>query len=362
MIFLILARNESNSLDRGLQAVKAQLREDDQLHVVADHCHDHTAEIARSYGATVHVRHDNGPTGKAAALRWWVERQHFDPSQPVVILDADSVILPGFTNNIYAAMQSGAAGAQAALIAESEDETQIGRLIGLSERMEQGFFDRFRSRIGGSVRLRGTGMALQFGLLQKYAPMLQTKTEDIELALLLAKDRIKIIPAFDALLIDPKPHVPEGAMNQRARWLQGQVEILRRYPSVILSLLFSNPLGFSLVGSALIKPRSFFSGLRWFVSGAAFVSILLSSSPADLIYAVLTLSLVLNLLELIALSHTLWTSPNRKKDLIALGALPAFLYLWIRSVTHARLSRSHWLRARPIQVPSSLNETATASN
>jgi cellulose synthase/poly-beta-1,6-N-acetylglucosamine synthase-like glycosyltransferase len=362
MIFLILARNESNSLDRSLRAVKAQLREDDQLHVVADHCHDHTAEIARSYGATVHVRHDNGPTGKAAALRWWVERQHFDPSQPIVILDADSVILPGFTNNIYAAMQSGAAGAQAALIAESEDETQIGRLIGLSERMEQGFFDRFRSRIGGSVRLRGTGMALQFGLLQKYAPMLQTKTEDIELALLLAKDRIKIIPAFDALLIDPKPHVPEGAMNQRARWLQGQVEILRRYPSVILSLLFSNPLGFSLVGSALIKPRSFFSGLRWFVSGAAFVSILLSSSPADLIYAVLTLSLVLNLLELIALSHTLWTSPNRKKDLIALGALPAFLYLWIRSVTHARLSRSHWLRARPIQVPSSLNETATASN
>jgi hypothetical protein len=205
-------------------------------------------------------------------------------------------------------------------------------------------------------------MALRFGLLQAYAPLLRTKTEDLELALLLAKDRLKVLPAFEAQLIDPKPHIPEGAMNQRARWLQGQFEILRNYPAEILSILVRNPLGFSLIIGALIKPRSIMSGLRWIVSLAACIGLLLSSNSAIWLSVILIASVILNLTELIALTHTVWTSPDRKKDFLALVALPAFLYLWIRSLSRARLSQSTWLRARPVEVPSSLNESATASN
>lgn len=361
LIYLILARNEGASLERSLRALKAQLRRGDQVHVVADHCRDQTTEIAQAQGATVHVRHDNGPSGKAAALRWWVDRMHLDPAQPIILLDADSVILPGFAGPMQAALQAGAAAVQARLIAESEDDTRIGRLIALSERMDQAFYDRQRARIGGSVRLRGTGMGLRFDLLRKYAPMLHTKTEDIELTLLLAMDRVRVMPAFEARLIDPKPHIPEGAVNQRARWLQGQFQILRRYPGEIIRMSVRNPLGFSLVMSALIKPRSITSGLRWFVSGIILMGLLLWSNPVSLLGTAFVLLLLLNLLEVFALGFTLWTSSTRKQDFMALTALPAFLYLWVLSILRARFSRSPWLRVRSMPLSPGLNETATAS-
>ncbi|MCJ7569496.1 MAG: glycosyltransferase, partial [Anaerolineales bacterium] len=303
LIFLILAQDEASVLGSSLRAIKTQMAEHDQLHVVADRCIDRTADIAHQEGAAVHIRNDRDPKGKASALAWWVERQEFDPEQPIVILDADSVILPGFSDHVRSAMGSGAAGVQATLVASSQVDTPIGRLIALSERMDQGFFDRLRSRMGGSVRLRGTGMALRYGVLAQFAPMLQTKTEDVELTILLAAHGVKTIPAFEAKLLDPKPDIPTGAMNQRARWLQGQLDIVRRYPILILRLMFTNFPGFLLASSTLMKPRSLFSVLRLlFNAGILAAAIANHRSPA-FIQLLIVGSLWINLPEFLALGY-----------------------------------------------------------
>ena len=362
LIFLILAQNEAPVLWGSLRAVKAEMAEHDQLHVVADHCFDGTADIAHEEGAIVHLRNDHGPKGKASALGWWVHRTEFDPEQPIVILDADSVILPGFSDPIRSAMNSGAAGVQATLIASTLVDTPIGRLIALSERMDQGFFDRLRSRLGGSVRLRGTGMALRYDVLAQFAPMLQTKAEDVELTILLAAHGFKTLPAFEAKLLDPKPDIPTGAMNQRARWLQGQLDIIRKYPKLILRLMFTNIPGFLLAASSLMKPRSLFSVLRLLLNAGIFAAALSNHYSPEFIQLLILVSLWINLPELLALGYAIWQSPDRMADFKALTALPAFFLLWLRSVLLASVSRSNWLRARPVHVQTGLNETAPAAN
>ncbi len=362
LIFLILAQDEASVLRGSLRAIKAQMAKHDQLHVVADHCVDRTADIACEEGAIVHLRNDRGRKGKASAIGWWVERQEFDPEQPIVILDADSVILPGFSDHVRSAMSLGAAGVQATLIASLEVDTPIGRLIALSERMDQGFFDRLRSRMGGSVRLRGTGMALRYGVLAQFAPMLQTKAEDVELTILLAAYRFRTLPAFEAKLLDPKPDIPTGAMNQRARWLQGQMDIVRRYPGLILKLMFTNFPGFILAVSSLMKPRSLFSVLRLLLNVGIFVIAIANHLSPAFIHLLTIGSLLINLPEFLALGYAIWRSPDRLADLKALAALPAFTLLWMQSVLLASISRSNWLRVRPVYVPTGSNETAPAAN
>src|SRR5687768_7416521 len=45
-----------------------------RVHVIADHCADQTAAIARSFGATVHERSYPDPQGKSWSLNWLVQQ------------------------------------------------------------------------------------------------------------------------------------------------------------------------------------------------------------------------------------------------------------------------------------------------
>ena len=44
------------------------------IHILADHCSDNTAEVARQAGAVVHERNEGPRTGKGAALSWLFHR------------------------------------------------------------------------------------------------------------------------------------------------------------------------------------------------------------------------------------------------------------------------------------------------
>ena len=67
---LICARNEKNVLGDLLSSIKAQTYDADLIHVfvLADNCTDNTADIARSYGATVYERFNRNKVGKGYAL------------------------------------------------------------------------------------------------------------------------------------------------------------------------------------------------------------------------------------------------------------------------------------------------------
>ncbi len=86
---LVPAHNESTGIVPTLEDVKAQLRPDDRLLVVADNCSDDTAAVSGSLGAEVVHRYDNERIGKGYALDYGLRHLGGDPPEIVIMIDAD---------------------------------------------------------------------------------------------------------------------------------------------------------------------------------------------------------------------------------------------------------------------------------
>jgi len=159
-LILIPAHDEELLIGAGLAAIVADKRERDRLLVVADHCGDRTAEIARSFGALVLERGEGTEAGRAQARQAGLERARSLDWDAVLMLDADSVIEPGFFDACERALATGASAVQAR--SESARGRSLTAEASLAAFTLQGItIPRGRDRLGVSVRLRGTGMAIR---------------------------------------------------------------------------------------------------------------------------------------------------------------------------------------------------------
>lgn len=159
-LVLIPAHNEERVIRDCLEAIEADRRAGDGVLVVADRCTDATADIARSFGARVVERGPGEEPGRAAARQAGLEQARALEWDAVVMLDADSVISPGFFVACERALATGADAVQA------RSESQKGRTLATEASLAaftlQGVtLPRGRDRLGAFVRLRGTGMAIR---------------------------------------------------------------------------------------------------------------------------------------------------------------------------------------------------------
>lgn len=97
LVALIAAHNEERSIRATLLSLAAQTRPPDEVIVVADRCTDRTVEIAVACGARVFKTFDNRHR-KAGALNQVLTTilADLDPSDHVLLMDADTVLSPGF--------------------------------------------------------------------------------------------------------------------------------------------------------------------------------------------------------------------------------------------------------------------------
>ena len=159
-LVLVPAHNEERVIGRCLEAIRAQRRPGDPLLVVADRCTDATAEIARRLGASVLERGPGDEPGRAAARQAGLDHARALDWDAVVMLDADSVIAAGFFDSCERALASGAGAVQAR--SESKPGRGLAAEASLAAFTLQGItLPRGRDRLGLSVRLRGTGMAIR---------------------------------------------------------------------------------------------------------------------------------------------------------------------------------------------------------
>lgn len=159
-LVLVPAHNEEQVIRSPIEAILKQLRPCDQLLVVADRCTDATAEIARSLGASVLERGPDDPPGRAAARQAGLEHARELEWDAVLMVDADSVIEPGFLTACERAMASGAAAVQAR--GDSGRGRSLAQEAALAAFTLHGLtIPRGRDRLGLGVRLRGTGMAIR---------------------------------------------------------------------------------------------------------------------------------------------------------------------------------------------------------
>ena len=160
LLVLIPAHNEERVIRGCLETVVADRRPGDIVMVVADRCIDATADIARSFGARILERGPDDEPGRAAARQAGLEHARSLEWDAVVMLDADSVISPGFFAACERALATGADAVQAR--SEGKPGRTLATEASLAAFTLQGVtLPRGRDRLGAFVRLRGTGMAIR---------------------------------------------------------------------------------------------------------------------------------------------------------------------------------------------------------
>jgi cellulose synthase/poly-beta-1,6-N-acetylglucosamine synthase-like glycosyltransferase len=338
-IVLIAAHNEAGTIGPTISSLQENLYEwsELQLWVIADRCSDETAVEAANAGAQVAIRED-GNLGKGAVLAWWLEhhRQHWLEQDALVILDADSRLAQGSLTAFSHVLHAGADVAQGFVAPLTV--SRAGRLAGWSEVLMQQIDDQARQRCNWSVPLRGTGMVFRASVLSKLAPKLHTLAEDLELDCLLAAQTVRVAFVPQARIFDPKPQQSAGASRQRARWLQGQLQVLRDYRGAIIQALTQGNVGnWFLLWLLFLRPKILFMALRVLLLALA----LLMGSTGRGLAAVMALGLSLDVLYYLIGAAFVEDPRVYLRDLLA---VPRYAAMWMYGFGLATVKRG-WLRA-----------------
>jgi Glycosyltransferase like family 2 len=164
-LVLVPAHNEESGIDRTLASISAVLRPRDQILVVADNCSDSTASIARACGAAVLER--TGDPGRAEARQAGLDHARTLEWDAVLMVDADSILQPGFVDACERALAGGASSLQAR--SEATRGTRLVDQAACAAFALQGVtIPRGRDRLGLLVRLRGTGVVLRREVSERY--------------------------------------------------------------------------------------------------------------------------------------------------------------------------------------------------
>lgn len=348
---VIFAHNESLLIQKTTEAVVQTLGVNDSLFVVADNCTDNTADLAQQAGAGVFSRNMELPAGKGAAINWFVQNYSNVLLQYdyLVVLDADSQVHPDFIEKLNQALTDDIIAAQCILTPIEYEDSPLSTLIALSEIIEHTLFERIQSFFGLSVRLRGTGMVLQPGVLIDVSKQIDTEVEDIALSLLLAEKKIKVASIPTAIVFDPKPKEMTAASRQRARWFRGQWLAFWKYRHIILKLILGGLNGWSVITSLFFKPR----WLKLLIMAGIAFTFIHFPFVSGLLFLLIGMEILLFIVGVLRL-HDKW------KFIRAMVFIPGFVLMWIKGIILS-LQRLPWLRARNTEIPTDWNENTNHS-
>lgn len=279
----IPAHNESSGLIATVAGVLAQNYPQDRIRclVIADNCTDDTAKIAAEAGAHVLVRTDKIHRGKGHALAWAFAAAQDLPWDAICVIDADSVVAPGFFRVLDESMRRGHPVAQARydFVHASDSRNWLQQFTAVSKAAENSFVYRSRERMSLLQLLQGNGFCLSRATLQQVPWQAHSIVEDAEYALELGKQGIAVHYQERARIWSRQASTVRDVQPQRVRWASGTWQLFRRGIPALLAtawrrkslgalegvvmllttsrLLLIYLLGFSLVFSAGATPLFF---------------------------------------------------------------------------------------------------------
>jgi cellulose synthase/poly-beta-1,6-N-acetylglucosamine synthase-like glycosyltransferase len=229
LFVLVPAHNESALIARCVHSLLAQEYPRDHLRVIviADNCVDDTAEVARAAGAEVMVRTVPDVRGKGHALRWAMDRLFADPdpSEAMVIVDADSVVDEHFAAALAGELSTGHDVVQAEyLVLEEANRSSIQAVALL-------LFHRVRfcgrAALGLPANLVGNGMLLSRRALERCPWDAFTGAEDLEYSIKLRLADLAVRFSRGARVWGPMAARGSADTVQRVRWEGGRFHVLR---------------------------------------------------------------------------------------------------------------------------------------
>ena len=262
-----------------IEGLQTQLAETDRVIVIADNCHDNTAELARSTGVEVLEREHKTERGKGYALDYAMQQIQDDPPEVLVILDGDCLIKPKTIENITCkAIATGRPVQATYLMEQPEDPSLKDNISMFSIKVKNLVRLLGLNRLGWHSLLTGSGMAFPWSLINQVSLAGSKTTDDMQLTVDLALAGSTPVFCSEALVMG-RLMKDKDAQSQRSRWEHGHIEmILIEVPRLLKAFIKTG--NFAALGLALdilIPPLSLLV-MAWLVTAIAIWSITLFAS------------------------------------------------------------------------------------
>jgi biofilm PGA synthesis N-glycosyltransferase PgaC len=248
---LVPAHDETLMIGATLESLRGQSRRPEKVVVVADNCTDDTADVARRGGAEVFTTVGNSQK-KAGALNQVLGEMfdHIDDRDVVMIMDADSVIVPDFLDTAMARLEADPDLIAVGGVFYGEDGSGI---VGQLQRNEYTRYQRYISRRRGKVFvLTGTASVFRAYALKAVADSrgellpgdpgqvydTLAMTEDNEMTLALRTLGAKMISPMECRVVTEVMPTMRALWRQRMRWQRGALENIGAYGLTRATLLY----------------------------------------------------------------------------------------------------------------------------
>ena len=264
---LIPAHNEAEQIKEVLEVLLKQITTQDRVIVIADNCHDNTAELARSTGVTVLERENLTHRGKGYALDYAIGQIKDNPPEVLVILDGDCIIEPNTIKNITCKAIATGRPVQATYLMEQPEKPSLKDNISMFSIKVKNLVRLLGlNRLGWHCLLTGSGMAFPWSLISQVSLAGSKTTDDMQLTVDLALAGSTPVFCENALVVG-RLMKDQDAQSQRSRWEHGHLEmILVEVPRLLQAFLKTGR--FAALGLALdisIPPLSLLI-MVWLIS------------------------------------------------------------------------------------------------
>lgn len=230
---LIPAHNEERVVGPLIDSLQAQNypKELFDIHLIADNCTDHTADVGAIHGATVHERTDKEKQGKGYAIEWMLEqlKQSNQYCDAILMVDADNLVDPQFLIIMNDKLCRGNRVIQGYLGVKNPFDTWVSVSLAISYWFDNRMYQEARQNLGLSCAIGGTGLCIDHALLQEIGWNATGLTEDLEFSLRCVEKGIIPTWAYEAKIYDEKPTGFRASFLQRLRWQQGHFQCAKEF-------------------------------------------------------------------------------------------------------------------------------------
>ncbi|MBV9310944.1 MAG: glycosyltransferase [Solirubrobacterales bacterium] len=263
-LVIIPAHNEAAGIEAMLASVAAVHYPPELMRVIviADNCTDDTAQRASSAGAEVLERVAD-ERGKGHALTWALQRVMNGSSDfdAVMMIDADCVVSTNLLSEVERGLRDGANAVQAGYLVDNPLASHATALRYTAFTVLHSVRPLGKEQLGLSCGLWGTGMAFTRELLERQPWSEVSLAEDAEYHLRLVENGERVVFARHAWVRSPMPNSLRGAVEQRARWEKGKVDLARQWPGRLMrsGLKHRDPVRLDAALEHLVPPQSLIS-------------------------------------------------------------------------------------------------------
>ncbi len=335
MAIVVPSHNEESGIASCIRGLLAAGATPGEIHVIADNCTDHTADVARSTGVQVLERHNDELRGKGYALDYAFRALLPGPFQAFVVVDADTIVAADFVSALRNRFLAGADAVQCRYLVLNPGESIRTRIMNVALLAFNSFRPRGRARWNLSSGILGNGFGLARRVLESVPYDATSVVEDLEYHLRLVSAGYLVEFAEETAVYGEMPVKGAGVKTQRSRWEGGRFRMMSDHAVPLAGRVIRGEV-------SLLEPLMELLLLPLALHVSLLLLSLLAPEPWIRWYGISALTVVL-----IHVLGAVWAGGGGWRDLASLAVAPLYL-VWkvamLPKVLRNARSGSTWVR------------------